>query len=90
VDFNQNAPHKTCSRRGRCGPADGASVVPHAVDEVDAIRPDDLTIAVVPSGSACSVTVATMDDEPIARTAARVVARDQANARPTAWPLYPR
>jgi DNA ligase D len=49
VDYNQNAPHKTVfgawSVRARAG---GQVSTPVAWDELDAIHPDDLTIATVP------------------------------------------
>ncbi len=49
IDFNQNAPHKTVfatwSARARVG---GQVSCPLRWDEVDAVDPDDLTIATVP------------------------------------------
>src|SRR5207245_9637886 len=50
IDFNQNAPHKTVfgawSVRARVG---GQVSTPFAWDELDAIHPDNLTIATVPA-----------------------------------------
>jgi DNA ligase D len=50
IDFNQNAPHKTVfgawSARARPG---GQVSTPFTWDELDAIHPDDLTIASVPA-----------------------------------------
>jgi DNA ligase D len=49
VDFNQNAPHKTVFGAWSVRARPGAQVsTPLAWDEVDAIHPDELTIATVP------------------------------------------
>ena len=47
VDFNQNAPHKTVFGAGRCAPV-GAGLGAVRWDELDALHPDELTIATVP------------------------------------------
>jgi DNA ligase D len=50
VDFNQNAPHKTIFAAWSVRARPGAQVsTPFAWDELDAINPDTLTIATVPS-----------------------------------------
>ena len=50
VDFNQNAPHKTVFGAWCVRPRVGAQVsTPIAWDDVDAIEPDELTIATVPA-----------------------------------------
>jgi DNA ligase D len=50
VDFNQNAPHKTIFGAWSVRARPGAQVsTPFAWDELDAIHPDDLTIATVPA-----------------------------------------
>ena len=49
VDFNQNAPHKTVFGAWCVRPRVGAQVsTPITWDELDAIEPDELTIATVP------------------------------------------
>ena len=49
VDFNQNAPHKTVFGAWSVRARPGAQVsTPFAWDELDAVHPDALTIAVVP------------------------------------------
>jgi DNA ligase D len=49
VDFNQNAPHKTVFGAWSVRARPGAQVsTPFTWDELDAIHPDDLTIATVP------------------------------------------
>jgi len=49
VDFNQNAPHKTVFGAWSVRARRGAQVsTPFAWDELDAIHPDDLTMATVP------------------------------------------
>src|SRR5437879_11235841 len=49
IDFNQNAPHKTVFGAWSVRARPGAQVsTPFAWDELDAIEPDDLTIATVP------------------------------------------
>jgi DNA ligase D len=49
VDFNQNAPHKTVFGAWSVRARPGAQVsTPFAWDELDAIHPDDLTMATVP------------------------------------------
>ena len=49
VDFNQNAPHKTVFGPWSVRPrADAQVSTPIRWEEVDAIQPDDLTIATVP------------------------------------------
>jgi DNA ligase D len=95
VDFNQNAPHKTVfapwSVRAR-----GMAPVscPIRWDEVDAIRPDDLTIAVVPERlKQLGDPWATMDDHPNSlEPVLELVARDQAAGLVDApWPpVYPK
>ncbi|TMF17768.1 MAG: ATP-dependent DNA ligase, partial [Chloroflexi bacterium] len=50
IDFNQNAPHKTIFGAWSVRARPGAQVsTPFAWDELDAIVPDALTIATVPS-----------------------------------------
>jgi DNA ligase D len=50
VDFNQNAPHKTIFGAWSVRARPGANVsTPFAWDELDAVHPDDLTIANVPA-----------------------------------------
>ncbi|HEV3400229.1 MAG TPA: non-homologous end-joining DNA ligase [Acidimicrobiales bacterium] len=50
VDFNQNAPHKTVFGAWSVRARPGAQVsTPFAWDELDAIEPDELTIATVPA-----------------------------------------
>jgi len=50
IDFNQNAPHKTIFGAWSVRARPGAQVsTPFAWDELDAIRPDELTIATVPA-----------------------------------------
>jgi DNA ligase D len=50
VDFNQNAPHKTVFGAWSVRARPGAQVsAPLAWDELDAIHPDELTIATVPA-----------------------------------------
>jgi DNA ligase D len=49
IDFNQNAPHKTVFGAWSVRARPGAQVsTPFTWDELDAIEPDDLTIATVP------------------------------------------
>jgi len=49
VDFNQNAPHKTIFGAWSVRARPGAQVsTPFAWDELDGVRPDELTIATVP------------------------------------------
>jgi DNA ligase D len=55
IDFNQNAPHKTIFGAWSVRARPGAQVsTPFAWDELDAIRPDELTIATVPPRLAAS------------------------------------
>jgi DNA ligase D len=50
VDFNQNAPHKTVFGAWSVRARPGAQVsTPFTWDELDAVHPDDLTIATVPA-----------------------------------------
>ena len=50
IDFNQNAPHKTIFGAWSVRARPGAQVsTPFAWEELDAIRPDELTIATVPA-----------------------------------------
>ncbi|HMC43145.1 MAG TPA: non-homologous end-joining DNA ligase [Acidimicrobiales bacterium] len=50
IDFNQNAPHKTVFGAWSVRARPGAQVsTPFAWDELDAIEPDDLTVATVPA-----------------------------------------
>src|SRR2546423_4824580 len=50
IDFNQNAPHKTIFGAWSVRARPGAQVsTPFAWDELDAIHPDELTIASVPA-----------------------------------------
>lgn len=50
VDFNQNAPHKTVFGAWSVRARPGAQVsTPFSWDELDAVHPDDLTIASVPA-----------------------------------------
>jgi len=55
IDFNQNAPHKTIFGAWCARARPGAQVsAPFTWDDLDAIRPDDLTIATVPARVAAS------------------------------------
>lgn len=50
VDFNQNAPHKTVFGAWSVRPRVGAQVsTPIPWEELDGVRPDDLTVATVPA-----------------------------------------
>ena len=66
VDYNQNAPHKTVFGAWCVRPRTGAQVsTPFRWDELDAIHPDDLTIAVVAERLATDGDPwAEIDDEP--------------------------
>ncbi len=95
VDFNQNAPHKTVFAPWSVRARSMAPVsCPIRWDEVDAIRPDDLTIAVVPERlRQLGDPWATIDDEPDSlEPLLELVARDQANGLADApWPpVYPK
>ena len=95
VDFNQNAPHKTVFAPWSVRARSMAPVsCPIRWDEVDAIRPDDLTIAVVPERiRQLGDPWATIDDEPNSlEPLLDLVARDQANGLVDApWPpVYPK
>jgi DNA ligase D len=55
IDFNQNAPHKTIFGAWSARARPGAQVsTPFAWDELDAVHPDDLTVATVPGRVAAS------------------------------------
>ena len=55
VDYNQNAPHKTVFGAWSVRARRGAQVsAPLAWDELDSVRPDELTIATVPARLAAS------------------------------------
>ena len=55
VDYNQNAPHKTVFGTWSVRARPGAQVsAPLAWDELDSVRPDELTIATVPGRLAAS------------------------------------
>ncbi|MCU0268887.1 MAG: non-homologous end-joining DNA ligase [Acidimicrobiales bacterium] len=95
VDFNQNAPHKTVFGAWSVRARVGAQVsTPFGWDELDTIRPDDLTLATVPARVAGSGDPwAPMDDEP--QDLSPLVAlweRDRAAGLPDApWPpVYPK
>ena len=66
VDFNQNAPHKTVFGAWCVRARPGAQVsTPIGWDELDAIHPDDLTIASLPARLAAQGDPwAGIDDEP--------------------------
>src|SRR5215207_7848712 len=95
VDFNQNAPHKTVFAPWSVRAREMAPVsCPIRWEEVDAIRPDDLTIAVVPNRLAqLGDPWATMDDQPNSlEPLLELVRRDQTNGLVDApWPpVYPK
>jgi DNA ligase D len=95
IDFNQNAPHKTVFAPWSVRAREVAPVsCPLDWDELEAVLPDDLTIAVVPErvrrrGDPWEA----MDDHPVSlEPLLELVTRDQANGLPDApWPpVYPK
>jgi DNA ligase D len=95
VDFNQNAPHKTVfgawSARARVG---GQVSTPLLWDEIDAIHPDELTLAVVgPRLASIGDPWSGINDEPQSlEPLLALVERDRANGLADApWPpVYPK
>ena len=95
VDYNQNAPHKTVfgawSVRARAG---GQVSMPVAWDELDAIHPDELTIATVPDHlERRGDPWAAIDDAPQSlEPLLEMHERDRARGLPDApWPpVYPK
>ena len=95
VDFNQNAPHKTVFAPWSVRAREMAPVsCPISWDELGAVLPDDLTIAVVPERvRRLGDPWATMDDRPASlEPLLEFVARDQAAGLTDApWPpVYPK
>ena len=92
VDFNQNAPHKTIFGAWSVRARPGAQVsTPFAWDELDAIHPDDLTIANVPARVAAGGDPwAAMTDEPAVAGAAARPARARPGRRPARRPVAAR
>jgi DNA ligase D len=95
VDFNQNAPHKTVFGAWSVRARPGAQVsTPFAWDELDAVHPDDLTIATVPARVAANGDAwAGMNEDP--QSLDPILAmheRDRANGLLDApWPpVYPK
>jgi DNA ligase D-like protein (predicted polymerase) len=94
VDFNQNAPHKTVFGAWSARPRVGAQVsTPITWDELATVRPDDLTIDVVPeryrsAGDPWATNTSTQSLEPLLELARR----DEATGLPDApWPpVYPK
>jgi DNA ligase D len=93
IDFNQNAPHKTIFGAWSVRARPGAQVsTPFAWDELDAIRPDELTIATVPARVAASGDPwSGMPRQPL-DALLELVARDQdAGLVDAPWPpVYPK
>jgi DNA ligase D len=95
IDFNQNAPHKTIFGAWSVRARPGAQVsTPFAWDELDAIEPDSLSIATVPSRVArqgdpwASMAAAPQSLEPLLVLHARDTAAGLADAP---WPpVYPK
>ena len=95
VDFNQNAPHKTIFGAWSVRARPGAQVsTPFGWDELDAIRPDELTIATVPDRfRAHGDPWAAMTDSPQSlEPVLELHRRDQASGLTDApWPpVYPK
>jgi DNA ligase D len=95
IDFNQNAPHKTVFAPWSVRAREMAPVsCPISWDELGAVLPDDLTIAVVPERvRRLGDPWATMDDRPASlEPLLEFVARDQAAGLTDApWPpVYPK
>jgi DNA ligase D len=93
IDFNQNAPHKTIFGAWSVRARPGAQVsTPFAWEELEAIVPDELTIATVPARTqARGDPWATMPDQDLGPLLA-LVRRDQEAGLPDApWPpVYPK
>jgi DNA primase len=94
VDFNQNAPHKTVFGAWAVRPRAGGQVsTPFDWSELDAIRPDELTLAVVPARVERLAPWDGMNDEPQSlEPLLDLLAADQAAGVPDApWPpVYPK
>jgi DNA ligase D len=95
IDFNQNAPHKTVFAPWSVRARDMAPVsCPISWDELGAVMPDDLTIAVVPERvRRLGDPWATMEEQAASLAPLlELVARDQAAGLPDApWPpVYPK
>ena len=95
IDFNQNAPHKTVfgawSVRGRTG---GQVSTPFAWDDLDALEPEELTLATVPARVAAHGDPWADADDTACSLAPflEMVERDRAAGLPDApWPpVYPK
>jgi DNA ligase D len=95
VDFNQNAPHKTVFGAWSVRARPGAQVsTPFAWDELDAVEPDELTMATVPGRVvAAGDPWAVMEADPQSLGPLLAMAeRDRAAGLPDApWPpVYPK
>jgi DNA ligase D len=95
VDYNQNAPHKTVFGAWSVRARPGAQVsAPVTWDELDAIHPDELTIATVPDRVAASGDPwAAIDERPQSlEPLLELHARDRAaGLRDAPWPpVYPK
>jgi DNA ligase D len=95
IDFNQNSPHKTVFGAWCVRAREGAQVsTPFAWEDLDAIHPDDLTIATVPAYVAAKGDAwAHSSDEPQSlEPFLEMSARDRANGLQDApWPpVYPK
>jgi DNA primase len=95
IDFNQNAPHKTVFGAWCVRARPGAQVSsPFSWDELDAVHPDELTIATVPGRvQAAGDPWATIDDAPqsIAPLVERFEADLAAGVPDAPWPpVYPK
>ena len=95
IDFNQNAPHKTVFGAWSVRARPGAQVsTPFAWDELDAIHPDDLTLATLPARfEAQGDPWADMNDQPQSLEPLLAMhERDRANGMMDApWPpQYPK
>jgi len=93
IDFNQNAPHKTIFGAWSVRARPGAQVsTPFAWDELDAITPDELTIATVPARVAATGDPWGGMPRQALDALLELVARDQAAGLVDApWPpVYPK
>ena len=94
VDFNQNAPHKTIFGAWSVRARAGAQVsTPFGWDELEAVHPDDFTIATVPPRvEAAGDPWAAMTPPPVVGAGAGPHRRDQeAGLLDAPWPpVYPK
>ena len=95
VDFNQNAPHKTVFGAWCVRSRVGAQVsTPFTWDELDAIHPDDLTMATVPARLAAHGDPwAAIDDTPqsIDRCSTATAPTSRRGVPDAPWPpVYPK